>query len=246
MGIGSAMGGFAQGLFGSPDDGIEGKTKKKKVDLSGGFMGALTQGMEKYLDTPNKPTVSVGAFTGNSPDAVGNRSLTTDDANYASTFGVNDEDIFKGMNVKNYDIPELYHGEQTPNSIVTHRTAGHGFHTPTDSRALTKGLGAHYTVDREGVVHKIGKDTNAMWHAGPKGNKNSIGIEVTGRYDTETKEWEAMTPKQKEVSAMLGSRLAKKYGIASDHINPHYQLANKSGTEGKAVMNNIKLALGVL
>ena len=100
MGIGSAMGGFAQGLFGSPDDGIEGKTKKK-VDLSGGFMSALTQGMEKYLETPNKQPHTVGAFTGNSPSTVGGRELTTDDANYASTFGVSDDEIpqITGRNV---------------------------------------------------------------------------------------------------------------------------------------------------
>jgi len=96
MGLGSAMGGFAQGLFGSPDDGIEGKTKKT-VDLSGGAMSALTQGMEKYATTPNKPTASVGAFTGNSPDAVGNRSLTTDDSNYASTFGINDQELLNSI-----------------------------------------------------------------------------------------------------------------------------------------------------
>lgn len=131
--------------------------------------------------------------------------------------------------VKTYDIPELYHGTQTPDRIVTHRTAGHGFHTPTDPRALKQGLGAHYTVDRSGTIHQIGTPETKMWHAGPKGNTNSIGIEATGKYINGA--WEPLTDKQIAALTQLYSNLRSKYKI--NGASPHYTLAAKTGNEGQ-------------
>ncbi len=144
------------------------------------------------------------------------------------------------LNIAKYDIPELYHGKQTPDRIITHRTAGRGFHTPSDSRALEGGFGAHYTVDRDGKVHQIGDPTTKMWHAGPKGNTNSIGIEATGRYNEATGKWEDLTEAQERSIAQLGKNLMSEYGISSERIYPHYTLAAKSGTEGDMVMGVLR------
>ena len=223
MGIGSAMGGLAQGLDATLDEGLEKASRKQKPSKS--FIGAFTDGLEASIGVEPVKVEAKGAFTGNTAATVSSQLLTPKDSNYASTFGLD--------NIQTYDIPELYHGTQVPNKIVTHRTAGHGFHTPTDSRALTQGLGAHFTVDRKGMVHQIGTPENKMWHAGPKSNNNSIGIEATGKYIDG--KWEDLTPVQETAIAKLGKGLRDKYDIKD--VQPHYKLANKSGTEGDKLLN---------
>jgi hypothetical protein len=131
-----------------------------------------------------------------------------------------------------YDIPVLYHGTQTPNRIVTHRTAGHGFNTPNDPRALKQGLAAHYTVTQDGKIYQIGDPTKKLWHAGSKGNNGGIGIEATGVYKNGA--WEPLTDAQKQSLVTLKQKLYNQYHITQPAV-PHYKLANKTGTEGQYI-----------
>ncbi len=191
---------------------------------------------EEAIERYKKTGKSLGVF-----DSVEEADKAAKDISDKQGVDYNLSDPYtKDLNVTQYDIPELYHGKQTPDRIITHRTAGRGFHTPSDSRALEGGLGAHYTVDREGKVHQIGDPTTKMWHAGPKGNTNSIGIEATGRYDEATGKWEDLTEAQERSIAQLGKNLMSEYGISSERIYPHYTLAAKSGTEGDMVMGVLR------
>lgn len=140
-------------------------------------------------------------------------------------------DAFVASNVVKYNIPKAAHGTRTvTDTIITHRTAGHGFH-PNDTRLTEKGLGAHYTIDKKGVIHQINDDGDKMWHAGNM-NGRSVGIEVTGKFDPKTQTWEKMTPAQKKSLDALGRSLSKKYGISIKNIKAHSEVAAKSANEG--------------
>ena len=212
MGLGSAMGTFITAL-----ESYEAATKKKKAD-------ELTpRGMYTGNTTDE-------VFSGESETMIKTKEYDTPKLAKAMADGF---DIDKDLVVQKYDIPELYHGDQVPDKIVTHRTAGYGFHTPNDKRALSKGLGAHFTIDRDGKVHQIGNPETKLWHAGPKGNNGGIGIEVTGKYVDG--KWENLTPHQERALQKLGKGLMKKYKIGNESVMPHYKLAPKSGDEGQKV-----------
>ncbi len=136
-----------------------------------------------------------------------------------------------------YDLPQLRHGARDKtNGLVVHRTAGRGFHTPNDPRALKGGLGAHLTIDRNGNVHQIGNLDDKMWHAGPGYNGNSVGIELTGKHLGGDK-WEELTPLQQSAFLRVGGDVIKKYGIKKDNIYNHANIAAKTAGEGLVAKN---------
>lgn len=131
-----------------------------------------------------------------------------------------------------YNIPELNHGTRKGTSgLVVHRTAGRGFHTPNDPRAINGGLGAHLTIDRNGKIHQIGGLDDKMWHAGPGYNGNSVGIELTGKHLGGDK-WEPLTELQQSAFLKAGGDVINKYGLTKNDIHNHAAIAAKTAGEG--------------
>ena len=96
MGIGSAIGGLAKGFMGSMDDGLE--VKKKPLQPSGGFMGSFTAGLENGIEARKKATTeTTGAVTGNTATQVSNQTVSPEDTNYGSTFGMTDMDVLDAV-----------------------------------------------------------------------------------------------------------------------------------------------------
>jgi len=191
--------------------------KQQQIDLN---KLQLNQSLDNDILTYKKTQQGLGKPIQQS------KSTTTDTVQNTKYTGVVDGNVIK------YDIPVLYHGTQTPNRIVTHRTAGHGFNTPNDPRALKQGLAAHYTVTQDGKIYQIGDPTKKLWHAGSKGNNGGIGIEATGVYKNGA--WEPLTNAQKRSLLTLKQKLYKQYHITQPAV-PHYKLAHKTGTEGQLI-----------
>ncbi len=154
------------------------------------------------------------------------------------------DNVYVANNTITYKIPAAAHGKRTlTDTIITHRTAGHGFH-PNDTRLTQKGLGAHYTITKDGKIHQVNDDADKMWHAGGKYNGRSIGIEVTGKFDPKTQTWEKVTKAQKASLTALSRKLGKKYGLSAKDVKYHAEVAAKSANEGKKVKIYVQQALG--
>jgi len=227
MGIGSGLGSFAAAM--------EARDRRRK---------------EQYLNESPK-----GAYTNLTPAEVANGAAAPErsggnDAEVVPSSGNNVTDaLLAGIKFNRYDIPQAAHGKQKVKRIVGHRTAGTGFH-PDDLRLTKKGFGAHYTILPDGSMAVVNSPETKMWHAGPKGNRDSVGIEVVGRYKDQVKDykgewddtggWEPMTDAQKKTLKTFGERLISYYNIPKENIQPHYRLASKSGTEGQQVVDVLK------
>ena len=137
-----------------------------------------------------------------------------------------------------YKIPGAVHGTRgSTDSLIVHRTAGHGFH-PNDTRLTKGGLGAHLTITRDGKVHQVGNLGDKMWHAGPKYNNRSIGMEVTGKYINGA--WEPMTDLQKASVDKYGRMIVDRYKINPNNIRHHASVAAKTAGEGLLVENYLR------
>lgn len=81
---------------------------------------------------------------------------------------------------------------------------------------------AHYGIGSNGAVHQYVADKNIAWHAGPKVNYESLGIEHAGGQLINGGR-KKPTQKCHDTSAELIAMLCKKYGIPIDrnHIRKH-------------------------
>jgi len=91
-----------------------------------------------------------------------------------------------------------------------------------------KAVSCHYVVDSNGDVHKIGNDTDILWHAGLSAwwnltgmNSYSIGIEIIGGATAEG----GFTDIQREAVWKLVVELSKKYGIGKWNILRHKDIS---------------------
>ncbi len=218
--------------------GMGEKKKKEPTTVGTSFISGLMAADQQMIKmNEGRPR---GKYTGNTQANIATASSSPDTAVYpeeemAAKQLKNNDSILSGLNYKQYNIPTAAHGKNRKvDRLVTHRTTGHGFH-PNAPRLTKKGFGAHYTILQDGSIAAVNSPDDKMWHAGPKGNTNSIGIEVTGKYLGEEKGWEKMTEAQRSTLGILGKRLIDTYGITKENIQPHYKLAAKTGTEGQSV-----------
>ncbi len=181
------------------------KNAKEKQELQLQEMGTLTN---SYA-------------SGSTPSSTVFAPSINPDGTLSSTFG----------SAKQYNIPAALHGNRSnTDSLVIHRTAGTGFH-PTDTRLTKDGLGAHITIGTDGQIHQIGNLDNKMWHAGPKYNGRSVGIEIVGRHIKDD-QWDPLTPAQQEALMNVGGHIVKKYGIPKENVVNHASIAAKTAGEG--------------
>jgi len=70
-------------------------------------------------------------------------------------------------------------------------------------------------------------------------NSNTIGIEVIGGYDAETKTWDALTAQQIQVTAELVVKLLDSYSLTIHDIYSHEKVQRKTEGEGQVVFDAI-------
>lgn len=63
-------------------------------------------------------------------------------------------------------------------------------------------------------------------------NGDSIGIEVVGKYDGKSQEWEAPTPEQKRAVGHLVRTLQNNFGLNDDDVYQHDVISRKTAGEG--------------
>jgi hypothetical protein len=122
-------------------------------------------------------------------------------------------------------------------NLVLHHTGGHGL--AATIRTLESARDAegtqyatHYVVDRDGKIYQIRPDSDILYHIGKSKrsdvlNQNSLGVEIIGKDSSD------FTPEQIVAVKSLSSQLRKKYGIASDRIFGHGEIAAKMPSEGR-------------
>ncbi len=201
--------------------------------------------LEEFKKWEKRQQTVRGMFTGTTTEEVATGQVTEGSNVYPESVKLEKEKntSMNGLDITRYNIPSAKHGTNTKvNKIITHRTSGGDFQSKA-ARLNEEGLGAHFTINYDGSVHQVGEETDKMWHSGPKGNPNSIGIEVVGRHLGAKKGWETMTDKQVNTLGVLSNYLVKKYGIDSESIIPHADIAAKQPTEGYTVRDAILAAV---
>lgn len=131
--------------------------------------------------------------------------------------------------------------KRSPEGIVLHRTAGSSLQ-PVFDAFVNRGFGTHFVVDKDGTVYQTASLEKWTQHVGePKtpGQKfrsiNTIGIEVVGNYNKETKQWEPLTADQMMATADLVNTLMKIFKIDPTKIGNHEDLSKKEAREGATV-----------
>jgi hypothetical protein len=130
-------------------------------------------------------------------------------------------------------------------NLVLHHTGGHGLGATIrtlESARDAEGTqyATHYVVDRDGKVYQIRPDSDILYHIGSSkrtdvNNQNSLGVEIIGKDSSD------FTPEQIVAVKSLSSQLKKKYGIASDRIFGHGEIApHKMASEGRDLAKSIR------
>lgn len=130
-------------------------------------------------------------------------------------------------------------------NLVLHHTGGHGLGATIrtlESARDAEGTqyATHYVVDRDGKVYQIRPDSDILYHIGSSKrndvvNQNSLGVEIIGKNSSD------FTPEQIVAVKSLSSQLKKKYGISSDRIFGHGEIApHKMASEGRELAKSIR------
>ena len=118
---------------------------------------------------------------------------------------------------------DISYSQNDPNWIVVHYTA-------TDASAYNNALyfsrggnwnsSAHYFIDGTGIIYQSVPHWRGAWHAGNYDcNTSSIGIEVVSS-------GQDFTSSEINELAWLVQKLMDEYGIDSDHVIRHYDVAD--------------------
>lgn len=232
MGLGAAFGTYYENLEKEAEKEAQAKANRatEMYDLDKQEEQEVAQ-LFKDLDTPYTSNPTIEKPVMKAPEKLPEPQYELRDTTTEYTLD--------GLNITQYDVPNANHGKNdSVDKIIAHRTSGGNF-DPRGGRLNNDGLGAHFTINYDGSVHQVGQEMDKMWHAGPKGNSNSIGIEVVGRHLGVDKGWEEMTREQEETLTKLSRYLTQKYDISSSNIIPHADIAAKMPTEGYTVRDTI-------
>jgi hypothetical protein len=138
--------------------------------------------------------------------------------------------------------------------IILHRTVA-----PTAESTLRawrkrkkrSSSGTNFLVGKDGTIYQTGSIRKHTIHLydSPKQmykeyykvikNQNSIGIEVVGSYNEETKTWEPLTVEQAEAVRLLVDRLLYMYDLDPSAIYTHEEIQRKTPGEGQVVKDAI-------
>jgi len=148
------------------------------------------------------------------------------------------------VQARSHLCPNADHGPRGfTQMIIMHRTGSNNYTPNYQRKCGPKGLAAHFTIERNGRLNLDVNEASKAWHAGPKYNNYSIGIEVSGKYVEKTRLYVPMTEAQKTTLAALGKYLAKKYNLGAANIYSHKELvardALKEGEEPRDFLKAI-------
>jgi hypothetical protein len=129
-------------------------------------------------------------------------------------------------------------------NLVLHHTGGHGLQSTIKTLEASRDsegtqYATHYVVDRDGKVYQIRPDSDILYHIGKSKrsdvvNANSLGVEIIGKDSFD------FTPEQVVAVKGLASQLRQKYGISSDRIFGHGEIAAKQPTEGTDLAKTLR------
>ncbi|OGS69807.1 MAG: hypothetical protein A3F91_10725 [Flavobacteria bacterium RIFCSPLOWO2_12_FULL_35_11] len=102
-----------------------------------------------------------------------------------------------------------------------------------DENKLIKGYGWN---PEKIYKHEIGKDYPDRYPF----NKDAVGIEVVGQYNSTTKAWGTLTSEQIESTSYLVNYLKMAYNLKFADIYTHEQVSYKQAGEGTVVLDAIK------
>ncbi len=129
-------------------------------------------------------------------------------------------------------------------AVVLHRTvsssAASAIRTTKNNEGKT---GFHVVVDKGGEITQVNNFENRANHVGKQkgdvGNNNSIGIEVVGNYNAETKEWDPLSENQVENTAQIVNTILQEYNLTLADVYPHEKVSWKTPGEGQVVQDAI-------
>lgn len=130
------------------------------------------------------------------------------------------------------------------NAVVLHRTVSSSASSAVKTTKNNKGkTGFHIVVDNDGTITQVNNFENRANHVGKQkgdvGNFNSIGIEVVGNYNSETKTWDPLTDEQIENTAQALVSILIEYDLTIDDVYPHEDVSWKTPGEGEVVEDAI-------
>jgi RHS repeat-associated protein len=144
-------------------------------------------------------------------------------------------------------ITNLQKGESSDEKagVILHRTVSSTSESTLNSFE-SRGVGTHFLVGPDGAIYQTASLNTKTSHLRESqltndnlSNANTIGIEVVGNYNAETKEWDPVTTEQAKSVAFLVNSLITTYGLTNDNIYNHEDVQPKTAGEGRTVYNAI-------
>lgn len=92
------------------------------------------------------------------------------------------------------------------------------------------------------TIHLRDKQSGQMYEEffGKILNSNTIGIEVIGNYNEDTKSWDPLTSQQQIATAALVNELMYRYNLEIHQVMTHEGVQRKTKGEGQTVLDAIK------
>lgn len=149
--------------------------------------------------------------------------------------------------IKQQQITKLHKGTSTDKrGVILHRTVSSSASSTLNSFE-SRGIGTHFLVGTDGAIYQTASLDQKTSHLRESqlnnnslSNANTIGIEVVGNYNAETKEWDPVTPEQAISVAFLVNSLITTFGLTNDNIYNHEDIQPKTTGEGRIVYNAIR------
>jgi hypothetical protein len=133
-------------------------------------------------------------------------------------------------------------------AVVIHRTVSSSATSAIRETKSSQGkTGFHIVVDNDGTITQLNNFQNRANHVGKQkgtvGNFNSIGVEVVGNYNANTKTWDPLTPEQVENTAQAVNTIMQANNLKLEDMYPHEDVSWKTPGEGKTVIDAMQKRL---
>jgi hypothetical protein len=133
-------------------------------------------------------------------------------------------------------------------AVVIHRTVSSSARSAIRETKSSQGkTGFHIVVDNDGTITQLNNFQNRANHVGKQkgtvGNFNSIGVEVVGNYNANTKTWDPLTPEQVENTAQAVNTIMQANNLKLEDMYPHEDVSWKTPGEGKTVIDAMQKRL---
>jgi RHS repeat-associated protein len=135
-------------------------------------------------------------------------------------------------------------------AIVLHRTVSSTTESTINAFKVGRNgvnYGTHFVVGKDGKILQTAHLDQKTYHVGKTrektdpNNSNSIGIEVVGNYNAQSKAWEELTPEQIDATANLVNYLLSTFGLdGNKDVYVHEKISYKTKGEGQVVLYAIK------